>query len=218
MRNQGPRRRGPKTLSQNTAKKEAHLQEQQTRNGTKAAFNLWSYKNKTPCAMIQTSAWQRLCVCSPEVTGSCLVTSVACTMEPRKIRKRKVLTGFRPVSDPLPRCFRTLFFFILLAFSFLSSFLFLIYFGFLFWSFLFFSFLSFSFLFFSFLVFSFLFFSFRFFLFFFPFLYLSFFLLFFFSSWAVWPNSWYLKHWFIQKPESRKRRAIFAQGRPKEGL
>ena len=75
------------------------------------------------------------------------MTSVACTMEPRKIRKLKVLTGFRPVSDPLPRCFRTLFFFILLAFSFLSSFLFLIYFGFLFWSFLFFSFLFFSFLF-----------------------------------------------------------------------
>ena len=167
----------PAPGSQNTAKKEAHLQEQQTRNGTKAAFNLWSYKNKTPCAMIQTSAWQRLCVCSPEVTGSCLVTSVACTMEPRKIRKLKVLTGFRPVSDPLPRCFRTLFFFILLAFSFLSSFLFLIYFGFLFWSFLFFSFLFFSFLFVSFLFFSFLFFSFLFFSFlsfFFSFLFFSF--------------------------------------------
>ena len=90
------------------------------------------------------------------------MTSVACTVEPRKIRKLKVLTGFRPVSDPLPRCFRTLFFFILLAFSFLSSFLFLIYFGFLFWSFLFFSFRFFSFLFFSFLFFSFLFFSFLF--------------------------------------------------------
>ena len=237
--------RTPAPGSQNTAKKEAHLQEQQTRNGTKAAFNLWSYKNKTPCAMIQTSAWQRLCVCSPEVTGSCLVTSVACTMEPRKVRKLKVLTGFRPVSDPLPRCFRTLFFFILLAFSFLSSFLFFsflvfsflfvsfLFFSFLFVSFLFFSFLFFSFrfvsfrffsfrfvsfLFFSFLFFSFLFFSFRFFLFFFLFFICFFSCCFFFSSWAVWPNSWYLKHWFIQKPESRKRRASFAQGRPKEGL
>ena len=189
---------------------------------------LGACKSKTPCAMIQTSAWQRLCVCSPEVTGSCLVTSVACTMEPRKIRKLKVLTGFRPVSDPLPRCFRTLFFFLLLAF-FLSSFLFLIYFGFflssgLFFSFLFVSFLffffSFLFLFFSFLFFSFLFFSFLFvsFLFFSFSLFVFFSCCFFFSSWAVWPNSWYLKHWFIQKPESRKRRASFAQGRPKEGL
>ena len=64
--------------------------------------------SKTPCAMIQTSAWQRLCVYSPEVTGSCLLTSVASTMEPRKVRKLKILTGFRPVSDPLPRCLRNL--------------------------------------------------------------------------------------------------------------
>ena len=78
------------------------------------------------------------------------MTSVACTMEPRKIRKLKVLTGFRPVSDPLPRCFRTLFFFILLAFSFFK---FLSFFD-LFWlSFLVFSFLFFSFLFFIFSVF-----------------------------------------------------------------
>ena len=49
--------------------------------------------------MIKISAWQRLCVYSPEVTGSCLLTSVASTMEPRKVRKLKVLTGFRPVSD-----------------------------------------------------------------------------------------------------------------------
>ena len=33
------------------------------------------------------------------MTGSCLLTSVASTMEPRKVRKLKVLTGFRPVSD-----------------------------------------------------------------------------------------------------------------------
>ena len=59
--------------------------------GTKKAFNPW----KTP----SPSAWQRLCVYSPEVTGSCLLTSVASTMEPRKVRKLKVLTGFRPVSD-----------------------------------------------------------------------------------------------------------------------
>ena len=144
--------------------------------------------------MIQTSAWQRLCVCSPEVTGSCLVTSVACTMEPRKIRKLKVLTGFRPVSDPLPRCFRTLFFFILLAFSFLSSFLFWLilaffsglFFSFLFFSFLFFifslvcrNFLWFYFIFFHVFAFPFLFYLafsfFSFLLVFFPFLYLSFF-------------------------------------------
>ena len=42
---------------------------------------------------------KRLCVYSPEVTGSCLLTSVASTMEPRKVRKLKILTGFRPVSD-----------------------------------------------------------------------------------------------------------------------
>ena len=124
---------------------------------------LGACKSKTPCAMIQTSAWQRLCVCSPEVTGSCLVTSVACTMEPRKIRKLKVLTGFRPVSDPLPRCFRTLFFFLLLAFFFkFLSFFDLFWLSFLVFSFLFFSFRFFSFLFFSFLSFSFLFFSFLF--------------------------------------------------------
>ena len=51
---------------------------------------------------------KRLCVYSPEVTGSCLLTSVASTMEPRKVRKLKILTGFRPVSDPLPRCLRNL--------------------------------------------------------------------------------------------------------------
>ena len=56
-------------------------------------------ESKTPCAMIKISAWQALCVYSPEVTGSCLLTSVASTMEPRKVRKLKVLTGFRPVSD-----------------------------------------------------------------------------------------------------------------------
>ena len=33
------------------------------------------------------------------MTGSCLLTSVASTMEPRKVRKLKILTGFRPVSD-----------------------------------------------------------------------------------------------------------------------
>ena len=53
MRNFGT----PAPGSQNTAKKEAHLQEQQT------------------------------------------MTIVASTMEPRKARKLKVLTGFRPVSD-----------------------------------------------------------------------------------------------------------------------
>ena len=58
--------------------------------------------------MIKISAWQRLCVYSPEVTGSCLLTSVASTMEPRKVRKLKVLTGFRPVSDPLPSCLKTM--------------------------------------------------------------------------------------------------------------
>ena len=36
---------------------------------------------------------------TPEVTGSCLLTSAASTMEPRKVRKLKILTGFRPVSD-----------------------------------------------------------------------------------------------------------------------
>ena len=110
--------RTPAPGSQNTAKKEAHLQEQQTRNGTKAAFNLWSYKNKTPCAMIQTSAWQRLCVCSPEVTGSCLVTSVACTMEPRKIRKLKVFDRFQTCFRPFAQMCQNPFLFYLTCFFF----------------------------------------------------------------------------------------------------
>ena len=110
--------RTPAPGSQNTAKKEALVRNSKQGMEPKQLLILGACKSKTPCAMIQTSAWQRLCVCSPEVTGSCLVTSVACTMEPRKIRKLKVLTGFRPVSDPLPRCFRTLFFFLLLAFFF----------------------------------------------------------------------------------------------------
>ena len=65
----------------------------------KKLLTLEGSESKTPCAMIKISAWQRLCVYSPEVTGSCLLTSVASTMEPRKVRKLKVLTGFRPVSD-----------------------------------------------------------------------------------------------------------------------
>ena len=197
--------------------------------------------------MIQTSAWQRLCVCSPGVTGSCLVTSVACTMEPRKIRKLKVfLTGFRPVSDQFqtlcpdasePFSFFSYLFFLKVPFFFwfILAFFSGLFLSFLVFSFLFFSFLFFSFLFFSFLFFSFLFFSFHYFFCFFslvccnflvlfyffsclcfsfPFLSCVFFLFvsscffsfslfvffsccFFVSSWAVWPNSWYLKHWFI---------------------
>ena len=104
MRNQGPRRRGPKTLQ-----RRRHI----FRNSKqwlepKKLLTLQKSQSKTPCAMIKISAWQRLCVYSPEVTGSCLLTSVASTMEPTKVRKLKVLTGFRPVSDPLPSCLKTM--------------------------------------------------------------------------------------------------------------
>ena len=78
----------------------------------KKLLTLEGSESKTPCAMIKISAWQRLCVYSPEVTGSCLLTSVASTMEPRKVRKLKVLTGFRPVSDQFhtlrPACLKTM--------------------------------------------------------------------------------------------------------------
>ena len=95
MRNQGPRRRGPKTLQ----RRRRIFRDSKQWPEPKRLLTLEGSESKTPCAMIKISAWQRLCVYSPEVTGSCLVTSVASTMEPRKVRKLKVLTGFRPVSD-----------------------------------------------------------------------------------------------------------------------
>ena len=95
MRSQGPRRRGPKTMKR---KRRIFRNSKQGMEPKKLSI-LGARYSKTPCAMIQTSAWQRLCVYSPEVTGSCLLTSVASTMEPRKVRKLKILTGFRPVSD-----------------------------------------------------------------------------------------------------------------------
>ena len=71
----GPRRRGPKI---------SHIL---------SKFNWGTLCHDT------SKCLKRLCVYSPEVTGSCLLTSVASTMEPRKVRKLKILTGFRPVSD-----------------------------------------------------------------------------------------------------------------------
>ena len=91
----GPRRRGPKTFK--TRRRIFRNSKQWLE--PKKLLTLEGSESKTPCAMIKISAWQRLCVYSPEVTGSCLLTSVASTMEPRKVRKLKVLTGFRPVSD-----------------------------------------------------------------------------------------------------------------------
>ena len=91
----GPRRRGPKTFQ--TRRRIFRNSKQWLE--PKKLLTLEGSESKTHCAMIKISAWQRLCVYSPEVTGSCLLTSVAITMEPRKVRKLKVLTGFRPVSD-----------------------------------------------------------------------------------------------------------------------
>ena len=91
----GPRRRGPKTFK--TRRRIFRNSKQWLE--PKQLLTLEGSESKTPCAMIKISAWQRLCVYSPEVTGSCLLTSVASTMEPRKVRKLKVLTGFRPFSD-----------------------------------------------------------------------------------------------------------------------
>ena len=65
----------------------------------KKAFNPWGLLQKDTLCHDTSKCLKRQSVYSPEVTGSRLLTSVASTMEPRKVRKLKILTGFRPVSD-----------------------------------------------------------------------------------------------------------------------